>query len=367
MRAKVTKKDILPAVMRTVSIADKKSVVPILSHVLMDFNAEGLVVKATDLDHSIVEKVPAQVDTYGVVAVPAGTLCDILRKAPDNATFEFSLLDKGEKLQVIAGRSKFELSTLNPDDFPQIVALENTCHFNLKTADFGKLISRTKFSISPEENRHNLNGIYLHKEDDMLKAASTDGHRLSVSAIPLKAKESIQGVIISRKTVLEIKKLLDVTEGEVVITFTANQVQFELGNVIFISKLVDGNFPDYKRVIPSMDVNSFTVKRSDFIEVVDRVAVISDDKGRAIKLEANKNSLSCYVANSRVGSGKDEVDITYDGDDWVAGFNSNYLLDVAQTLEGDQLKIYVNESLSPILIVDESEPESLYVVMPMRI
>ncbi len=367
MRAKATKKDILPAVMRTVSVADKKSVVPILSHVLMDFSSEGLTVKATDLDHSIIEKVPSQVDTYGVVAVPAGTLCDILRKAPDDAAFEFSLLDKGEKLQVVAGRSKFELPTLSPDDFPQINLLENTCHFSLKTADFSKLITRTKFSVSLVGNRHILNGIYLHKEDDMLKAASTDGHRLSVSAIPLEAKESIQGVIISRKTVLEIKKLLDVTEGEVVVTFTANQVQFELGDVVFISKLVDGNFPDYKRVIPSMDVNSFTVKRSDFIEMVDRVAVISDDKGRAIKLDANRNSLSCYVANSRVGSGKDEVDISYDGDAWVAGFNSSYLLDVAQTLEGEQLRIYVKEALSPILIVDESEPESLYVVMPMRI
>lgn len=367
MRAKVTKKDILPAIMRTVSIADKKSVVPILSHVLMDFNANGLTVKATDLDHSIVEKVPAQVDTYGIVAVPAGTLCDILRKAPDNATFEFSLLEKGEKLQVIAGRSKFELSTLKSEDFPQINSLESTCRFNLKTADFNKLITRTKFSISPEENRHNLNGIFLHKEDDRLKAASTDGHRLSVSAIPLNTKESIQGVIISRKTVMEIKKLLDVTEGEVVVAFTENQVQFELGSVVFISKLVDGSFPDYKRVIPSMNGDSFTVKRSDFIEVVDRVAVISDDKGRAIKLEANKSSLSCYVANSRVGSGKDEVDIVYDGNDWVAGFNSSYLLDVAQTLPGEQLRVYVKESLSPILIVDESESESLYVVMPMRI
>lgn len=367
MRAKVTKKDMLPAIMRTVSIADKKAVVPILSHVLMDFNEEGLTVKATDLDHSIIEKIPAQVDTYGSVAVPAGTFCDILRKAPDNATLEFSFLDKGEKLQVVAGRSKFELSTLNTDDFPQVDVLENTCRFKLKAADFNKLITRTKFSISPEENRHNLNGIFLHKEDDMLKAASTDGHRLSISAIPLKAKEGIQGVIISRKTVLEIKKLLDVSEGDIVITFTANQVQFEMNSIVFISKLVDGSFPDYKRVIPSMEVDSFTVKRSDFIEVVDRVAVISEDKGRAIKLEANKNSLSCYVANSRVGSGKDEVDITYDGETWAAGFNANYLLDVAQTLEGECLKIYIKEALTPILIVDESEPESLYVVMPMRI
>lgn len=367
MRAKVSKKNILPAIMRTVSIADKKSVVPILSHVLMDFNSTGLVIKATDLDHSIVEKIPAEVDTYGVVAVPSGTLCDILRKVPDNVMIEFSLLEKGEKLQVVAGRSKFELSTLNSEDFPAISALENTCHFKIKVSELNKLITRTKFSISPEENRHNLNGIYLHKEDDRLKAASTDGHRLSVSSIPLAAKESIQGVIISKKTVLEIKKLLDVADGNVVLTITANQIQFELGDILFIAKLVDGNFPDYKRVIPSTDTEFFVVKRTDFVEVVDRVSVISEEKGRSVKLEASKGSLSCSVVNSRFGNGKDEVDIKYEGFSWVAGFNSSYLLDVAQTLQGENLKVYIKDSFSSILIEDESEPESLYVVMPMRI
>lgn len=367
MRAKVSKKDILPAMVRAVSIVDKKSVVPILSHVLLDFNAGGLTLKATDLDHSVIEKIPAQADTYGVVAVPAGILCDILRKASDDSTFEFSLLNKGEKLQIIAGRSKFELSTLSPQDFPSITPIENSCKFTLKASDLNKLISRTKFSISPEETRHNLNGIYLHKEDDMLKAASTDGHRLSVSAIPLQAKESIQGVIVSRKTVFEIKKLLDVADGDVVITFSANQIQFGLDKIIFTSKLVDGTFPDYKRVIPSSEGDFFTVKRSDFVEIVDRVSVISDDKVRAVKLELDKNRLSCYVANSKIGSGKDEVDVTYDGDGWSAGFNSVYLLEVAQTLQGEQLKIFVKEALSPILIIDESEPESLFVVMPMRI
>ncbi len=367
MRARVLQKDILPAVMRTVAIADKKSVVPILSHVLMDFNEKGLTLRATDLDHSIVENVNAEVDTFGTVAVPAGVLGDILRKVSDNMTLEFSVIEKGEKLLVTAGRFKFELSTLQADDFPSISRLDNTCKFSLKAADLNKLISRTRFSISPEESRHNLNGIFLHKQDDMLKAASTDGHRLSISAIPLDAKESIQGVIIARKTVLELKKLLDIAENEVVVTFSANQIQFEIGNIVFISKLVDGTFPDYNRVIPAMDGESFTVKRTDFIEIVDRVAVISDDKVKSVKLGLEKNSLSCYVANNKLGSGQDVIDVEYDGKGWSAGFNSNYLLDIAQTLQGTDLKIYVKESLTPILITDVSEPESLFFVMPMRI
>lgn len=367
MRARVAKKDILPAILRTVSIADRKSVVPILSHVLLDFNASGLKLKATDLDHSIIEQVPAEVDTFGVVAVPASILSDIVRKSSDSLPLEFSLADKGSKLIVTTGKSKFELSTLDSADFPEIAFVKNSCCFNMQVADFNKLISRTKFSMSPEENRHNLNGIYLHKENDKLKAASTDGHRLSVSEITIDTKESIQGVIISKKTVLEIKKLLDVTPGDLTVTFNANQVQFELGNIVFISKLVDGTFPDYKRVIPEKTNDFFTIKRSSFIEIIDRIAIISDDKVRSVKLELSKNNLMCYVANSKIGSGQDEVEVEYFGLGWNAGFNASYLLDVAQALQGETLKIYVKESLSPILIVDESEPESLFIVMPMRI
>lgn len=367
MRAKVAKKDILPAIMRTVSIADRKSVVPILSHVLLEFNEAGLRLKATDLDHSIIEVVPAEIDTFGSVAVPASTLSDIIRKSSDNSILEFSLADKGSRLIVAAGKSKFELSTLDHKDFPEISTLKNTCSINIKPPELNKLISRTKFSMSPEENRHNLNGIYFHKEDGKLKAASTDGHRLSTSSIDIDIKENIQGVIISKKTVFEIKKLLDSYQEDVSLIFTANQVQFTFGNIIFISKLVDGNFPDYKRVIPEVSADFFKVKRSDFSEIIDRISVISDDKVRSIKLELNKNTLFFYVANSKVGNAKDETEVTYSGQNWSSGFNANYLLDVAQTLQGETLKIFIKESLSPILIIDESEPESMFVVMPMRI
>ncbi|MDR0677804.1 MAG: DNA polymerase III subunit beta [Holosporaceae bacterium] len=367
MRAKIAKKDLLPAVMRTVGIADKKSVVPILSHVLLDFNSAGLTLKATDLDLSVVEEISAEIDTFGTVAVPAGILGDIVRKASENAVLEFSLAEKGTKLVVAAGKSKFEISTLDPADFPEISILKGACSFALKSSIFNRLISRTKFSMSPEENRHNLNGIYLHKEENKLKAVSTDGHRLSVSETEISLKESVQGIIISKKTILEVKKLLDLSQDNVTISLSANQIQFTFDNVIFISKLVDGNFPDYKRVIPEISNDFFVVKRSDFIEIVDRVAVISDDKIRSVKLELSKGNLACYAANSRIGSGKDEVEVKYSGQGWNAGFNAIYLLDVAQTLQGEFLKIYVKESLSPILIVDESEAESLFVVMPMRI
>ncbi|MBR1734081.1 MAG: DNA polymerase III subunit beta [Alphaproteobacteria bacterium] len=367
MRAKVSKNDILPALMRTVSIADKKSIVPILSNVLLDFNESGLCIKATDLDQSIIEKVPAEVDTFGMAAVPASTLNDIVKKAAGDAVLEFSLLDKGNKLQIISGRSKFELSTLDPSGFPEVETLKNGFSIKLKSKDLAKLISRTKFSMSPEESRRNLNGIYVHKEDSKLKAASTDGHRLSTTQIDIDIKETIQGVIISKKTVFEIKKLLDIFEDEISITLTENQIQFVFGDIIFIAKLVEGVFPEYKRVIPDSNNDFFRVKRTSFCETLDRIAIMSEDKVRSVKLELSKDTLVCYAVNSRVGTGKDEIDVAYSGEGWSSGFNANYLLDVAQTLEGEYLKIFVKESLSPILIIDEDEPESMFVVMPMRI
>lgn len=367
MRARVTKKDILPAVMRAVSVADKKSVVPILSHVLLAFGKDGLTLKATDLDISVMEKVPADVDTFGMAAIPAGTFGDIIRKAPDAATLEFSLTDNGNKLLMTTGKSKFELSTLSAADFPAIELLAEESAFKLKAANLNKLISLTKFSMSPEENRHNLNGIYFHTEEGKLVAASTDGHRLSVSRIDMPEGFSVPGVIISKKSILEIKKLLDVCSEEATIVFTANQVQISCGDVVFISKLVDGTFPEYKRVIPAESENFFIVNRDDFIGIVDRVAVISDDKVRSVKLELDSGSLSCCVANNRLGSGKDEVSAVYAGQGWSAGFNASYLLEVSQALSGAELKIFVKDALSPILIIDESDPDSQFVVMPMRI
>ncbi len=369
MRARVAKNDLAPAVMRTVSIADKKAVVPILSHVLLEFTESGLRLKASDLDHSIIENVAAEIDTFGTVAVPASTLNDIVRKAPENATLEFSLTDKGAKILVSAGKSKFEISTLDHADFPEITMIKEACCFKIASPQLSRLISRTKISMSPEESRHSLNGIFLHKEDAFLKAASTDGHRLSVAQVECDLKEQLTGVIISKKAVFEIKKLLDSYSGDVTVTFSSSQAQFDFGDIIFISKLVDGNFPDYKRVIPEANSLFFSVKRTEFIELIDRVAVISDDKVRSIKLDLDKNVLSCSAVNSKIGSGKDEVEVAYSGSSWSAGFNANYLLDVAQTLEGEKLKINIKESLSPspILITDESEAGSLFVIMPMRV
>ncbi|MDR3156176.1 MAG: DNA polymerase III subunit beta [Holosporaceae bacterium] len=366
MRANVAKKDLLPALTRTVSIADKKSVVPILSHVLLEFCNSGLRVKATDLDHSLLDIVPAEISTFGTVAVPAVTLYDIIRKSPDDVTLEFSLSDKGNRCVISSEKSRFDLAALDHADFPEINILDAAEKFTVPSFRLNKLISRTRFAISPEENRLNLSGIYFHREDVLLKAAATDGHRLSTSYIDAPAG-NVPGVIISRKTIFEVKKLLDVHGGDVSLTFSNNQVQFEIGDTILISKLIDGKFPEYKKVIPEMSQDFFIVNRAKFLEIIDRLSVMSDDKLRIIKLELNKNILLFHVSNNRLGSAKSEIALDYSGQSWSAGFNANYLMDVASALGGEILKVYIKGSLAPILIVDESEPESLFVIMPMRI
>jgi DNA polymerase-3 subunit beta len=335
--------------------------------VLLEFCDTGLCIKATDLDHSILDIVPAEISTFGTVAVPAVTLYDIIRKSPDDVALEFSLSDKGSRCMISSGKSKFDLATLDHVDFPAITTLDDGEKFTFSASRMNKLISRTKFAISPEENRLNLSGIYFHKEDDQLKAAATDGHRLSVSHIDAPTAGDISGVIISKKTIFEVKKLLDTYGGDVSLTFTGNQVQFEVGDTILISKLIDGKFPEYKKVIPEISQEFFTVNRIKFLEIIDRLSVMSDDKLRIIKLELNKNILFFHVSNNKLGSAAGEITLDYSGQNWNSGFNANYLMDVASTLEGETLKVHIRGSLAPILILDEAEPESLFVVMPMRI
>lgn len=368
MRAKVNKKDLLQAVMRSVNIVDKKSVMPILSHVLLEFTAQGLCLKSTDLDHAMIEIIPAEVDTFGTTAVAASTLNDIVRKSPEGAMLEFNLIEKGEKLSISVGNSHFELSTLSANDFPQLEKITATSNFSINTASLNKLINKTKISMSLDDSRHNLNGIFIHKDGNKLKAASTDGHRLSYTNIPINTSENIQGIILSRKTVFEVKKLIDAYGGEIQISLNTNQIQFDLANVTFISKLVDGKFPEYERVIPQREGNYFSASRSAFMEIVDRISIMSDEKIKAVKLELKPNQLLVNVSNSKLGSGHDELSIEYQGEKWSAGFNSSYLLEVAEAMSGDLMTIYIKEdALAPILLLDNSDPDSLFVIMPMRI
>lgn len=367
MRAKIEKKDLLSSIGHTLGIVDKKPAIPVLSHILIDFSKDLISIRGTDLDHSIIENVKADVETFGKITVPAQSFYDVIKKAPDGI-IDLSLIDQGKKLLIVFGKSRFELSTLPAADFPEIHKPKNPITFTITTSDLKYLIDKTKFSMSTDETRHTLNGIYFHSIENVIKAATTDGHRLSVSSVQMNSDINFaSGGIFSKKTVLELRKLLESSSEIVQVSIGSNQVQFSIDQICLIARLVDGKFPDYSRVIPDIANDFFVIDRKKFIETIDRVSVLADEKSKSVKFELNDSTLCISAMNFSYGSAKEEIEVENTLQNWSAGFNFRYLLDIAESLSGDFVKIYIKDSLSSILIVDKENDAAIFVVMPMRI
>lgn len=371
MRAKVSRSDFFNVISHSIGVVDKKPAVPVLSHVLLVFEDGRITVKATDLDHSLTATVEAQVETFGSVAVHGQMLFDILRKLGGSSVLELAIADQGRKMIISSGKSRFEVQTIAADEFPVIDSFVPESSFILSSKALRDLIDLTKFAMAVEETRYNLNGIYFHATEDKskLKAAATDGHRLAVSAMELNGGTGMAPGIYSRKTILEVRKLLDDDEQEVSVSTSKNTVQFQVGNVVLTARLVDGTFPNYAAVIPAVGPKSFVVDRKAFIECIDRVSVISDDKSRTIKLEMRESSLCLSSTNMTAGgSGKDEIIVEKTSDEpWDACFNARYLIDVADALSCEKLTVYYSGKLSSILILPDDGSDNQFVVMPMRI
>ncbi len=371
MRAKISRNDLFSALNHSVNIVDRKPAIPILSYVLLEFSENTITFKATDLEHSLIETAIAEVDTFGRVAVHAQTLHDVVRKIKDDAIVELSLTDKGNRIQIKAEKAKFEINTLQAEDFPQLDSIKDSSEFSIPIADLKTMIERTKFAMAQEETHYNLNGILFSMDkSNKIVAASTDRHRLAICKIDMIEGYSPIG-ILSKKTVLELKKLLDGTRDENVrIVRNEGQVQFCLSNVSLTARIVDAEFPNYEAVVPSKDEASFfEIDRLDFLNVIDRVAVISEDKTRSIKLRTNNDLL--HISSSNIvtgGVGQDEIFInSVLNNEWEASFNARYLLDIASALSCEKLKIYVKDRLSSILVVPQDGREDcMFVVMPMR-
>lgn len=369
MRAKVSRSDFFSAISNSIGVVDKKPTVPVLSHVLLVFEKDQITIKATDLDHSLTATINAQVETFGSIAVHGQMLFDIIRKSPDSM-LDLYIADQGRKMIIASERSRFEIQTISAEEFPEIDQFVADGTFSISCSDFKKLLDLTKFAMAVEETRYNLNGIYLHMNDsgEKLKAAATDGHRLAVASVPLPECKMAPG-IFSRKTILEIRKLLDEDDQEVKISTCENKVQFQVGNVVLTARLVDGTFPNYSAVIPNVSDKFFIVNRKQFIESIDRVAVISDDKSRTIKFELKSDTLCLSSVNVTTGgSGRDEIPVENNTEDnWDACFNARYLIDVSESVSCEKLKIFYVGKLAPILILPEDETDCQFVVMPMRI
>jgi DNA polymerase-3 subunit beta len=349
-------------------VVERRNTIPILANVLLRAGKTSVELKATDLDLEIVETAPGEGKTTGSTTVPAHMIHDIVRKLPEGAQVELQSAADGTQLQVRAGRSKFTLQALPETDFPDLAAGEMSHSFNIASADLKRLIERTQFAISTEETRYYLNGIYLHAVDDKLRAVATDGHRLAQAEIKApKGAKGMPGIIIPRKTVAEVQRLVDDAGEEVKIELSSTKIRFSLGNAVLTSKLIDGTFPDYGRVIPAANDKTLIVDKAEFMAAVDRVSTVSSERGRAVKLALIDGKLTLSVVNPDSGSATEELEVEYGAEALDIGFNGRYLLDILQQIEGEKARLKLADPGSPTLIEDMEAAGALYVLMPMRV
>ena len=372
MKLVIERGELMRALGHVTSVVERRTTIPILSNVLLKASSNALQFKATDLEREVLEQAPADVSQPGAATVPAHILHDIVRKLPDGAEVEIKRDAEKERLTLTSGHSRFALQTLAPEDFPDLAAGELNHKFDIAAKDLKRLIDKTRFAISTEETRYYLNGIYLHTanrgKEATLRAVATDGHRLAQSELPLPAGAAgMPGIILPRKTVHELHRLIEDSQATISIGVSASKVRFEIGTITLTSKLIDGTFPDYARVIPKGNDKVLKVSNTEFISAVDRVSTIASERGRAVKLNINRNKLVLSVNNPEGGSATEEIGVEYDATPLEIGFNARYLLDIASQLESDTAQFQLADPGSPTMVKDGSDDGALYVLMPMRV
>jgi DNA polymerase-3 subunit beta len=372
MKVTVERAELLRSLSHVHRVVERRNTIPILANVLIRAERSKLSFKATDLDLEVIETVAAEVSPGGVTTVPAHMFYEIVRKLPEGTQIVLEASGDRAVLTVRAGRSRFTLQTLPEADFPDIAAGDMTHKFTLGAADLKRLIEKTQFAISTEETRYYLNGIYLHTagtgQNLMLRAVATDGHRLAQVELAAPAgAEGMPGVIVPRKTVNEMQRLIEDGNAEIAVELSASKIRFTLGNVVLTSKLIDGTFPDYGRVIPLGNDKLLEVEKKEFEQAVDRVSTIASERGRAVKLSLTAGRLVLSVTNPDSGSATEELEVMYEADPIDIGFNSRYLLDIAAQIEGDSAVLKLADPGSPTLVQDKDAKGALYVLMPMRV
>ncbi|MEH6723865.1 MAG: DNA polymerase III subunit beta [Qipengyuania sp.] len=374
MKATIERATLLRCLSHVQSVVERRNTIPILSNVLIEAEGDNsLKVMATDLDLQVVEHMDASVDSAGAITVSAHLLFDIARKLPEGSQVSLEAADN--RMAINAGRSRFSLPTLPRDDFPVIVEGDLPTSFELPAKTLAELIDRTRFAISTEETRYYLNGIFFHVSDDndpVLRAAATDGHRLARFTLPRPAgAEGMPDVIVPRKAVAELRKLLDESlDGNVQIDLSASKVRFKLGGtggVVLTSKLIDGTFPDYSRVIPTGNDKLLKLDPKSFHEGVDRVATIATEKTRAVKMGLDKDKVTLTVTSPDNGTATEEVPAEYSSDGFEIGFNAGYLKDILNQIDADTVEIHLADAGAPTLIRKDENSPALYVLMPMRV
>lgn len=372
MKVTIERSALVKALGHVQSVVERRNTIPILSNVLMQAEGGALTLTATDLDIEVSESAPADVAAKGAATASALMLHDIVRKLPDGAQIRLALEPEESRLQITAGRYEGSLAVLPDEDFPTLASDDMDVRFTMPAADLVRLFAKARFAMSQEETRYYLNGVYLHAASEgstkLLRAAATDGHRLARLDAPLPAgAEKTPGVIVPRKAVAELARLLDDADETVEIAVSEAKIRFGFGAGHLTSKLIDGSFPDYERVIPKSNANIMRVETKDFAAAVDRVSTVSADRTRSIKLALEADRLRLTVNNPEAGSALEELSVDFGGEPLEIGFNARYLLDVAGQIDGETATFRLADPSSPTVIVDEEDERALYVLMPLRV
>mgnify|MGYP001232797607 CR=1 FL=1 len=352
-------------------IIEKKTTLPILSNILIEAKETKLKITATDLDIIYSEEVSLdELKTEGTTTTSASVLYDILRKLESGSKVELSL-QGANKLKLVSGKSKFNLLCIPSDNFPLSDDKIDLKAFEISSQKFLNLLNKTKIAISNDETRHYLNGIYLHKttlqNKVFLCGVATDSHRLSSSSIEINSDTNFEPIILPKKTIFQLISLLEQNTGSTKISNNKSKIKFEVDNGILISKVIDGRFPDYTKVVPKNNDKILEIKLNEFKNSIERVTTVSSDKKEGLKMNITKNTVQLSVNSPNSGEGIENVDINFNSEDMTISFNSRYLIDIASQIEHDSITINLNDPGSPVLIKDLSDKNSFHVVMPMKI
>ena len=375
MKITVERATLLTSLGHVQSVVERRNTIPILAHVLLAAEDGTVSLLATDLDLAVVAAVAAEIGQPGATTTSAHTLYDIVRKLPDGAQVVLTRGDDESRLLVRAGRSEFVLPCLPREDFPVFAEDELPIRFSLCAAELRRLIDKTRFAVSTEEARYYLNGIYLQARSDngvaLLRAVATDGHRLARVDTPLPegatGMQEAQGIIVPRKAVAEVRKLIEHSDAAIDIALSATKIRFTIEDTVLTTKLIDGTFPEYERVIPVGNDKMLEVDRETFADAVDRVSTISTEKSRAVKLKVESDRLTLSATSPDSGSATEELAAKYGAEPLEIGFNSRYLLDMTAQMEGDTARFSLADSVSPTIVEDQGDSAALFVLMPMRV
>ncbi|MEH6832794.1 DNA polymerase III subunit beta [Sulfitobacter sp.] len=372
MKFSIERAALLKAVSQAQSVVERRNTIPILANVLIEAEGSDVSFRATDLDIEVVDKAPAQVERAGATTVAATTLHEIVRKLPDGSLVSLTADNAAGRLTVEAGRSNFSLATLPKEDFPVMATSEYASNFKANAAVLRRLFDKSKFAISTEETRYYLNGVYMHiAEGDggkKLRCVATDGHRLArIDADMPEGAADMPGVIVPRKTVGELRKLLDDDDMEIAVSVSETKVRFATPLITLTSKVIDGTFPDYTRVIPQGNTRKLEVDAADFARAVDRVATVSSERSRAVKLQLDEDRLILSVNAPDSGAAEEELAVAYSDERLEIGFNAKYLLEIASQVDRENAVFMFNSSGDPTLMREGNDTSAIYVVMPMRV